>query len=188
MIALFENPNDPLWSYAWRPSPEILAWFRRFLERAPKMWVSPSSGHVYAINPETKTMTLAHGDPHDARHWHDKNKVTLAELGWTVLDGPDSPNDEMAFAERLTAQQIVSALVEDTAGPYDKKTATLQYRPISTGDQWKWYWVLLPPDRSKAYATGDADSRAAAATAARLKARELHIVISDIDVMTAKKG
>lgn len=89
---------------------------------------------------------------------------------------------------KLTAKQIVSALTEEQDSPFTKKTATLQYRPISTGDQWKWYWVLLPPDRSKAYATGDADSRAAAATAARLKARELHIVISDIDVMTAKKG
>jgi len=87
----------------------------------------------------------------------------------------------------LKASEIVSALVEEMASPFTKAEATLQYRPFRLGADWKWYWVLLPKDRNKALASGQADSRAEAATAARLEARKLHIVIKDIDVLGHKK-
>lgn len=177
--------NDAEWSPNWQPTPEILAWFRNFLNRTrPGVWVSPGSGQIYNINPQTKTMTLIQGDPNDEKNWHNKNKKTMAALGWTVLDGPHDHPDQMAFAEGLSANEIVAELFEDVAtAPFAKTRVTLQYRPYLKGDDWKWFWVLLPSDRSKAMATGEADSRAAASTAARQSARGLGVLIGDIDVI-----
>ncbi len=87
---------------------------------------------------------------------------------------------------KLKAAQIIAALLE-TDSPYAKTPVTLQYRPVKLGGSWAWFWVLLPQDRNKALASGQADSRAEAATAARLEARKLHIVIKDIDVLGHKK-
>ena len=84
---------------------------------------------------------------------------------------------------KLKATEIVAALVEDQSSPFAKTEATLQYRPFMQDGDWKWYWVLLPKDRSKALASGQADSRAEAATAARLEARKLSVVIASIDVL-----
>lgn len=83
---------------------------------------------------------------------------------------------------KATAQQIADALLE-TAAAFDYKSVTLQYRPFLLDTDWKWFWVLLPEDRSKALSSGQADSRAEAATAARLMARKLHVTISKIDVL-----
>lgn len=87
---------------------------------------------------------------------------------------------------KLKATEIVAALVEDQSSPFAKSEATLQYRPFQLDGDWKWYWVLLPSDRNKALASGQADSRAEAATAARLEARKLGILIASIDVIGAK--
>jgi len=84
---------------------------------------------------------------------------------------------------KITAQQIVAALAEELAAPFAKSKVILQYRPFQLQGGWRWYWVLLPLDRSKALATGQSGSRAEAATAARLKARKLGVVIDKIDVM-----
>lgn len=176
--------DDP-WSPDWQPTPEILAWFRAFLNRTrPGVWAVPGTGQIYNVNPQTKTMTLIQGDPNDDKHWHAKNKVTMAALGWTVLDGPGDHPGQMSFAEGLSATELVAELCEDVATvPFAKTSVTLQYRPYLKGDDWKWFWVLLPKDRSKAMATGEADNRAAASTAARQSARGLGVVIGDIDVI-----
>lgn len=94
--------NDAPWSPDWQPSPEVLEWFRRFLTRTrPGVWVMPGTGQIYNLNPQTKTMMLIKGDPDDPKHWHDKNKVTLNLLGWTVLDGPHDSAEQMSFAEAV---------------------------------------------------------------------------------------
>lgn len=83
----------------------------------------------------------------------------------------------------MNAKQIVSELVEDMGAPFTKTQVTLQYRPFMRGDDWKWFWVLLPEDGSKALATGEADSRAAASTAARQEARKLNVLVGKVDVI-----
>lgn len=85
---------------------------------------------------------------------------------------------------KVSAQQIVDELMEDMGAPFTKTKVTLQYRPFMQGDDWKWFWVLLPDDRSKALATGQADSRAEASTAARQQARKLGVVVGKVDVLT----
>jgi hypothetical protein len=87
---------------------------------------------------------------------------------------------------KVTSQQIADALLE-AAAPFDRKAVTLQYRPFLLDADWKWFWVLLPEDRSKALSSGQEDSRAEAATAARLMARKLHVTISKIDVLKPTK-
>lgn len=87
---------------------------------------------------------------------------------------------------KLKATEIVAALAEDQSSPFAKTQVTLQYRPFIVGGDWKWYWVLLPKDRNKALASGQGDSRAEAATAARLEARKLNVVIASIDVLGGK--
>lgn len=81
----------------------------------------------------------------------------------------------------MNAAQVVKFFLEDVA--FDKQRATLQYRPYQLQGSWKWYWVLLAHDGSKALATGTADSRAEAGVQARSKARRSGIVIHKIDVV-----
>jgi len=77
----------------------------------------------------------------------------------------------------------VCVMLEDLGSPFTKTKVTLQYRPFMVDDDWKWFWVLLPEDRSKALETGQADSRAAASIAARLAARRLNVAIGNVDVI-----
>lgn len=185
---LLENQNDPDWTPDWQPSPEILAWFRNFLNRTgPGVWVSPGSGQIYNLNPQTKTATLIKGSPHDPLHWHDKNKVTMRRLGWTVLDGPNDHPEQMSFGERLTAVEIRNELLEESISPFTKTGVTLQYRPFRLDGDWQWAWVLLPDDRSKALGHGQGSSRAAAAVDARREARRLGVVIAKIGVIKPAK-
>ena len=78
---------------------------------------------------------------------------------------------------------IAVTLLEEEDSPFSKKKVTLQYRPFQKGSDWKWFWVLLPDDRSAALAHGQGDNRAEAAVQARKKARELNVIISQIDVL-----
>lgn len=177
--------DDP-WSENWEPTPAMVGWFQRMLSmlREGAVWGVPGTGQAYQISHANKTVTLIHGEPNDPQHWHDKNKKTLARLGYRVLDGPGDGPDQMAFAEsKLSAKQIVAELMEDMGVPFTKAKATLQYRPFMRGDDWKWFWVLLPEDGSKALATGEADSRALASTAARQEARKLNVLIGKVDVI-----
>ena len=179
VVDILLEVEDTEWSPVWEPSPEILEWFRRFLSRTrPGVWVSPGSGQIYNLNPETKTAILIHGSPYDLKHWHLKNKKVMSMLGWTVLDSPGDKPDQMSFAESISAE-----LLEDASTPFAKTPVTLQYRPFRLNDEWKWYWVLLPEDRSKALASGQADNRAQAAVGARKEARRLKVVIAKIDVL-----
>ena len=180
---MFLEAQDADWTPEWQPTPEILAWFHNFLNRTrPGVWVSPGSGQMYNLNPQTKTAILISGSPNDPKHWHDKNKVTMQKLGWTVLDGPGNPN-EMSFAEHLTAAEIRSELFEEAVSPFTKSGVTLQYRPFQLDGDWQWAWVLLPDDRSKALAAGQGANRAAAAVGARKEARKLGVTIAKIDVL-----
>ena len=78
---------------------------------------------------------------------------------------------------------IVSELLEEYGAPFDRKAATLQYRPFLLNGEWQWFWVLIPEDKSKAYAHGHEKNRALAGTKARIKARKLGVVITAVDVL-----
>ena len=69
--------------------------------------------------------------------------------------------------------------------PFAKKAVELEYRPYKAGENWRWYWVLHPEDRQRALAHGEADSRAAASTEARLKARQLKAVITKVSTLSS---
>ncbi len=84
----------------------------------------------------------------------------------------------------LIVEDVVKVFLEDATGPFTKEKVTLQYRPYMQDDQWKWFWVLLPDDNSKALATGEAESRAKASVAARLMARKKNVVIGKTSVIT----
>ena len=174
--------EDEPWSEAWEPTPEILAWFKNFMSKMAEgsTWAAPGSQHIYKISHATKMVTLMHGDPHDPKHWHDKNKKSLAALGYTVLDGPKSSGSGNEFA---LAENLVVVLLEDGTSPFTKTKVTLQYRPFKLKDDWKWFWVLLPDDHSKALAHGQEDNRSKASVAARQKARGLNVLIGKVDVI-----
>lgn len=180
LIRLLTEADGP-WVPGWQPDRQMVAWFANMLRTLNDgaVWGVPGTGQVYQISHANKTLTLIHGDPKDPRHWHDKNKITLAKLGYKVLDRPESPPnpDEQAFSEAI----VDVFLDEDVA--FDKQKATLQYRPYQIQDGWKWYWVLLPEDGSSALATGTGDSRSDAGIKARKEARKKGIVIHKIDLL-----
>lgn len=87
----------------------------------------------------------------------------------------------------MKAREILDTLLE-TNDPYSKKSFSLEYRPYKRGDDWFWFWVLHPEDKQRAIAHGQSDSRAAASIAARLKARELKGVITQVNVQESLWG
>jgi len=167
------------WTPDWQPDRNIVMWFHKMLSSLKEgaIWAAPASGQIYRVNHANKTLTLIEGDPNDSEHWHDMTKRSCAALGYRVLDSGVSNPDEMDFAE-----SIFNALIEDNV-PFSKEQVTLQYRPFKLNGAWKWYWVLLPEDRSKALAHGQEDNRAKAAMQARLKAHELGVVVGKIDLI-----
>ena len=82
----------------------------------------------------------------------------------------------------MNARETVDLLLEDASSPFAKTPLKLEYRPYKTGDQWTWHWVLHSEGRQRAVAHGQKDSRAAASTEARLRARQLKGVITKVDV------
>lgn len=183
-MRLGEN-NDVPWSENWQPTPQILAWWRRVISLFGAKgghWASPTSGHVYAVNPGTKTLILLQGDPDDPRKWHLRTKRCLAQLGWTVLDSPKDQTDQQAFAEAL-----VECLRESATG-IDTTPVTLEYRPFKNDGLWNWFWVLLPEQGTEALETGSETSRAKASVAAREAARKLRAVITKINVLKPYAG
>jgi len=85
----------------------------------------------------------------------------------------------------MDSAELVDSLLE-TDSPYTKKEFSLEYRPYKRGDDWFWFWVLSGNKKDKAVAHGEADSRAAASVAARLKARELKGVITKVNVQESR--
>jgi hypothetical protein len=84
---------------------------------------------------------------------------------------------------KIRPNQLAGILLEDAGAPFDRTPVTLQYRPYRNNEAWSWFWLLLPEDGSKALARGTCDSRAAAATAARLAARELKVTVAKIAII-----
>lgn len=82
----------------------------------------------------------------------------------------------------LNVNKIVYALLEKGSDPYIREPVILQYRPFQVGDDWRWFWLLVAPDHSKSIATGEADTRAGASTAARLEARKRGVVIASVEL------
>ena len=83
----------------------------------------------------------------------------------------------------MRSRAIISRLLEDE--PFSKPGITLQYRPFRTAHDtgWQWFWALLPKNRVKALATGQALSRAAASISARRAARKLGVAVTGINVV-----
>jgi hypothetical protein len=90
-------------------------------------------------------------------------------------------------SSNLTTESITSVLCEDGASPFSKQRVKLQYRPYTFGEDWKWFWVLLPEDGRAALANGEADTRAAASVQARLKARQLRMIVDKVEVVFSHK-
>ena len=64
------------------------------------------------------------------------------------------------------------SLTETASSLFSRKTCTLEYRPVRRGDQWDWYWVLLPKLEDQALASGLADTKGEASLEARTAARK----------------
>ena len=107
--------EDEEWGPNWQPDPRMIYWFRRHLASLNDgaIWGVPGTGQIYQVDHQAHTLTLIHGEPNDEMHWHDKNKKTLALLGYQVLDRPAPPErpDEMAFAEAVS--RIVAMVLSD---------------------------------------------------------------------------
>jgi len=70
------------------------------------------------------------------------------------------------------------SVVETASSLFSRKTCTLEYRPVRRGEDWNWYWVLLPKLEDAALASGMADTKGEASLEARTAARKngCHIV------------
>lgn len=64
------------------------------------------------------------------------------------------------------------SLTETAASLFSRKTCTLEYRPVRRGEDWSWYWVLLPKLEDVALASGMADTKGEASLEARTAARK----------------
>ena len=78
-------PDEPL---KWMPSPFQVDWFRDFIGkmRDGTEWHVPATGHVYKIDKVRKTFTLIRDAEHDPDRWHDRNKMVLGLLGYSMVD------------------------------------------------------------------------------------------------------
>lgn len=87
---------------AWEPSPHVIAWFQNLLRGMAHngTWVVPATGQVYQFDKPHHAVTLVHGEPNDPEGWHNKTKLVLQQLGYTVHDNSEPQNpDEQMFAE-----------------------------------------------------------------------------------------
>ena len=64
------------------------------------------------------------------------------------------------------------SITETASNLFSRKTCTLEYRPMRRGEDWDWYWVLLPKLEDRALASGHAESKGEASLAARTAARK----------------
>ena len=64
------------------------------------------------------------------------------------------------------------SITETASSLFSRKTCTLEYRPVRRGEDWDWYWVLLPKLEDKALASGMADTKGEASLEARTAARK----------------
>lgn len=64
------------------------------------------------------------------------------------------------------------SVVEAASSLFSRKTCTLEYRPVRRGEDWGWYWVLLPRLEDRALASGMADTKGEASLEARTAARK----------------
>jgi hypothetical protein len=102
---------DQPWGPDWRPQPAQVAWFAELIRvtKDGAEWGAPGTQQVYKIDHRAKTFTLIIGNPNDPDHWYDKIQSTLAELGWTVLDGRPSPPDVQVFAEAIVEELLLES-------------------------------------------------------------------------------
>jgi hypothetical protein len=82
-------PDKPL---NWTPEKFQVEWFRDFISKMKDgtEWHVPSTGHVYKIDKTNKTFTLTHDVEHDPNDWHERNKMILALLGYSMIDNKSS--------------------------------------------------------------------------------------------------
>jgi len=66
---------------------------------------------------------------------------------------------------------------------FQRKYATIEYRPVTVGGGFEWYWSLLPlPNETHALATGTAVSKGKASIQARQEARKQGYTVTRIRV------
>lgn len=82
-------PDEPM---NWTPTQYQVEWFREMISRAKpeQKWKVPSTGQVYQIDKVNKTFTLIVDTDNDKDRWHEKNKMILALLGYTMIDNKSS--------------------------------------------------------------------------------------------------
>lgn len=82
-------PDKPL---NWTPTRDQVEWFRVFIEKARDgmEWHVPSTGQIYKIDKVNKTFTLIRDSELDVNDWHERNKMVLGLLGYSMIDGRSS--------------------------------------------------------------------------------------------------
>lgn len=82
-------PDKPL---NWTPSRSQIEWFRTFIEKMNDVaeWEVSSTGQRYRIDKKAKTFTLIKDTDQDINNWHERNKMILGLLGYTMIDNRSS--------------------------------------------------------------------------------------------------
>lgn len=90
------SPDKLKWEAVSKPDPKIdfepsweqVNWFRTLVAGMPRdefKWKVPRTGQEYIMNRVKKTFTLVREMP-DPDDWHQKNKVILSRIGWSMVD------------------------------------------------------------------------------------------------------
>lgn len=121
-------PDEPL---NWTPSEQQVNWFREMISRATDgiKWKVPSTGQVYQIDKVNKTFTLIIDTDNDKERWHERNKMILALLGYTMIDNKSSAKSFTATGEHW----ILGVFDFSIAEQENPKTPGQNFPPGSRG-------------------------------------------------------
>lgn len=80
-------PKEPL---LYDPAPRDITFIKELISSGAKLWGVPATGQHYEIDHSTKTFKLAIDSEHDDNRVHDKTKMILGLLGWSMIDQQES--------------------------------------------------------------------------------------------------
>jgi hypothetical protein len=93
------GPSLPAEALHFDPTEEQINFFREIIRLASEgcKWGIPSTGHEYRIEKTKKQFVLTRTVEHDPERWHDKTKMILALLGWSMVDDLESVQNLVAL-------------------------------------------------------------------------------------------